>query len=189
MNNTEKVKTFEAEINLIQNKEIKNFTTKAVKSLPAYFFVIPASSSGKYHPQYALGEGGLVRHVKACVMLVQELFRMEEYGKFSSDEKDLIIASLILHDGLKSGLKKSDSTVSEHPLLMAEHVKGNKSLQNIIPTKYMDTISDNILTHMGQWRYQYKTGKAIMPKPKTKAQKLIHLTDYLCSRKFLEVTF
>jgi len=41
---------------------------------------------------------------------------------------------------------------------------------------------------MGQWRTNRK-GENIMPKPSTKAQKLIHFIDYVCSRRIFEVNF
>ena len=57
--------TFEKEIGWIHSEKIAKFATYCVNNLPAYFFTVPASSSGKYHPSYALGDGGLVRHTKA----------------------------------------------------------------------------------------------------------------------------
>ena len=83
-------------------KIIAKFATYCVNNLPDYFFTVPASSSGKYHPSYALGDGGLVRHTKAAVSIAHELFNLEMFP-FTNEEQDLIIVSLILHDGLKQG--------------------------------------------------------------------------------------
>jgi hypothetical protein len=41
---------------------------------------------------------------------------------------------------------------------------------------------------MGAWN-KSKDGIEIMPRPKTKAQKLIHWCDYVCSRRMFEVNF
>ena len=90
--------TFEKEIGWIHSEKIAKFTTYCVNNLPDYFFTVPASSSGKYHPSYALGDGGLVRHTKAAVSIAHELFNLEMFP-FTNDEQDLIIVSLILHDG------------------------------------------------------------------------------------------
>ena len=49
--------TFEKEIGWIHSEKIAKFTTYCVNNLPDYFFTVPASSSGKYHPSYALGDG------------------------------------------------------------------------------------------------------------------------------------
>ena len=55
--------------------------------LPEYFFEVAASSTGKYHPVYALGVGGLVRHTIAAVEIANEMYRMDMYGKHYSDEQ------------------------------------------------------------------------------------------------------
>lgn len=59
-----KIEIFENELNLIKNVDLRKLVELSLQSAPDYFFTIPASSTGKYHPQYALGEGGLVRHTK-----------------------------------------------------------------------------------------------------------------------------
>ena len=92
-----KAEVFEYELSFIKNLQIKEFTIKALEILPDYFFEVAASSSGKYHPSYALGKGGLVRHTKAAVRIAIELFRCETVtGHFSDDVKDVIISALIL---------------------------------------------------------------------------------------------
>ena len=60
------IKLFARELDLIVNDDLR----MAVKSYmdeetPDYFWTDGASSSGKYHPQFSQGEGGLVRHTKA----------------------------------------------------------------------------------------------------------------------------
>ena len=79
--------------------------------MPDYFFHVAASSTGKYHPKYALGDGGLLRHTKAAVRIAHELLINPSITNFTDDEKDLIIMALTLHDGLKSGLEKSEYTL------------------------------------------------------------------------------
>ena len=75
------IKLFEREINLIVDEDlrmaVKSYMEEAV---PDYFWTDGASSSGKYHPQFAQGEGGLVRHTKAVVMFAEELLRMSSYA-------------------------------------------------------------------------------------------------------------
>lgn len=62
----EKQETFKKELSLIKNENIRNFVKEFLNTVPDYFFTVAASSTGKYHPNYALGEGGLVRHTKAA---------------------------------------------------------------------------------------------------------------------------
>jgi hypothetical protein len=178
---------FDKEINYIKSEQIKTYLVKALEVLPEYFYKIPASSSGKYHPKYTLGEGGLVRHTRAAVGIAKELFRLENYT-FSDYEKDMIIVSLLLHDGCKRGVEFSDVTLYEHPRIVVELLKKNEDLRNILSSDDLDVIYGNILSHMGQWNKD-ETGKKILPKPKTKMQKFVHLCDYLASRKNLEYNF
>lgn len=181
---------FDYELSFIKNPDIKNFTIKALESLPDYFYEVPASSSGKYHPQYALGKGGLVRHTKAAVRIALELFRCETVtGHYSDNTKDIIISALLLHDGCKHGLNNSKYTITEHPIVVVEMIRNNNDLNNLLDKEIFDKIMNGILTHMGQWTSDYKTGKEVLEKPKTGIQNFIHMCDYLASRKSIEINF
>ena len=64
---------FKTELNFIKDNRIKESTKIILELLPNYFYEIPASSTGKYHPEFSLGTGGLVRHVKVAVRFAKEL--------------------------------------------------------------------------------------------------------------------
>ena len=56
--------------------------------------------------------------------VAHELFNLEMFQKqFSETEQDLILLSLILHDGKKQGGGNGKHTVFEHPLYAADFVK------------------------------------------------------------------
>jgi hypothetical protein len=184
----DKIELLSKELSYIKDPEIGRFTYESILSLPNYFFEVAASSSGKYHPNYALGEGGLLRHTIATVRIAVELFRIDGFN-FSEEEKDLIIASLILHDGWKRGKDNDEHTQAEHPKLAVSTLIENIEISEILTKEQFHIILNNILTHMGQWNKDYKTGEEIMPKPKTKMQAFVHLCDYLASRKCLEMNF
>ena len=65
-----------------------------VSNLPDYFFEIEASSTGKYHPKFASGGHGLVRHTKVAVRIAYELMGNPAICSFSDREKDLILISI-----------------------------------------------------------------------------------------------
>ena len=101
----DKVETFKKEYSYIKDAKIKKDLKYLVSILPDYFFEIPASSTGKYHPSFSLGEKGLVRHTKVAVRIAYELLITETFGQvFTEHEKDLIIMALVLHDGVKCGI-------------------------------------------------------------------------------------
>src|SRR5574344_2142372 len=122
----DKEKVFELELSSIQDEDIRNKTKDLIGKLPDYFFEVAASSTGKYHPSYALGEGGLVRHTKAAVAIAKDLLGIEMYDRrYTQQEKDIILAAVILHDGMKHGTAGSNYTVATHPTEMAEFIRAD----------------------------------------------------------------
>lgn len=186
----DKVQVFQKELEHIQTIPVYQFAVEAIKKLPDYFFEVAASSTGKYHPQYALGFGGLVRHTKAAVKIAIQMLELEQYkNAFSDEERDLMILALILHDGMKHGLNGSKYTVADHPIVMAEFIKHDSELKEILTQEQIDFLTGCIASHMGEWNTDYRTKKEILPKPEIAAQQLVHLCDWLASRKWLNVDF
>ena len=101
-----KIKYFEKEIEYIKDKNNREDIKYLINLLPEYFFEIPASSTGKYHPKYASTKSGLVKHTKVAVKIAYDLFEIN--NNFTEEEKDLIIMALILHDGLKKGIDEEE---------------------------------------------------------------------------------
>lgn len=183
-----KIKTFDKEINYINNQRYKENIKILIDLLPDYFFTVPASSTGKYHPSFALGDGGLVRHTKVAVRIAKELFNDESVsGAYTHNEKDLMMMALIMHDGLKSGLKKSEYTNFDHPLLVSNYIKENKD-KLTLNEKEVNFLCSVIESHMGPWNTN-NYSNVILPKPTTRYQRFVHMCDYLASRKFLDVKF
>ena len=184
-----KVEKFKTEINYIKDTNIRKDLRKLISLLPEYFFEVPASSTGKYHPKFAVGEGGLVRHTKVAVRLAYELLNNNITGmKFTDHDKDLIIMALVLHDGLKSGIEKNKYTKFDHPLIISKFILENKAKL----TMDMDDIRKvcgMIESHMGEWTTDPYTKKEILPRPRTAEQRFVHMCDYLASRKFLNIEF
>lgn len=184
-----KVAALAQEIDFIKDDKIRNFAKVAVSSLPDYFFEVAASSTGKYHPSYALGEGGLLRHTKAAVRIANDLLSLEMYGSYSQMEKDIMILGLILHDGLKHGETLSPYTIAEHPIVCASWIKDTLPWKEYLSYAQVVLLCEVISSHMGQWNTSYKTNEEILPKPRSRYQKFVHQCDYLASRKYLEFNF
>lgn len=183
-----KQEQFKKEIEYIKNPSYKENLKILIDRLPDYFFEIPAASTGKYHPKYAQGEKGLLRHTKAAVKIGLELLNNPCIGeKYTSNEKDLMLISLLLHDGLKLGKEKSQYTKFDHPILAASFVEENRDDLKFTDEE-IEFIADCIKTHMGPWTKDYN-GNEVLERPHTKYQNFVHMCDYLASRKFLEVPF
>ena len=203
---------FQKEIGYIKNNIIKTIVTDTLNNAPECIVHIPASSSGKYHPSYSLGEGGLMRHIKAAVGIAHSLIATEIFKNFifGSDEKvdsemidlyaDCAYAALILHDCMKPDVESENkSTRFDHPLLGAKlftdtandfishyciSVKDKEVLQTSVPL-----IKSAIESHMGQFTTSNYMPDVILPKPKTTLEIFVHQMDYLASRKYLVFDF
>lgn len=187
--NSERKKLLEPILNTFENEDIKEFAIALLNNLPEYVWHVGASSTGKYHPAYSLGEGGLMRHQIAVVRFLNFFLELEQYGAgMTSRERDLMRTAALIHDGMKSGTQddynKSKYTKFNHPILMAEVVRSTDGLN----TSERDFIAHCIESHMGQWAFDKKTNVEL-PKPKDEYQKLVHLADYLASRKSLAMDF
>lgn len=179
---------FNKEISYIKNDKYKENVRIYLELLPDYFYHVPASSTGKYHPSFALGEGGLVRHTKVAVRMANEIIGGKTIGdKFTSDEKDLVLFSLMLHDGLKEGFVQEKYTRFDHPVLMANFIKDNKA-KTTLSDKEIELISSMIASHMGEWNTN-PYSDVVLPIPSNKYEKMVHMCDMLASRKFIDVKF
>ena len=176
------------ELNLINDDSLSESLINIINMLPEYWLEKPASSTGKYHPSYALGSGGLLRHSKAAMRIGYELLSNPVIGgKYTSREKDLLLMSLLVHDGLKLGVPEEKYTRFDHPILMANFIWENRDKIGLSEedAKFM---ADVIKTHMGAWTKDYD-GNEVLEKPKTKYQNFVHMCDYLASRKCILVPF
>ena len=185
---SKKIDSFEKEIQYIKNDKYKKAAKELIELLPDYFFKVAASSTGKYHPAFSLGEGGLLRHTKSLVRIGVELMNNDSLGhKFTDDEKDLLIISMIMHDGLKHGLEYDKYTKFEHPIIVCDYIKDNKDKISLNDNE-IKFICKVISSHMGKWNTS-PYSDVVLPLPKDKYQRFVHMCDYLSSRKFLDIKF
>lgn len=188
MKKTDKSKIFKKELEYIKDKEIREDAKFIIEELPDYFFEVDASSTGKYHPKYAQGKLGLGRHVKSAVKFAVELLSNPSIGKsYTERDKDLIVLSLLIHDGLKYGKEKEKYTRFDHPLLIAQFVKDNK--ENLhMNDEDIEKVSKAVASHMGPWNTnQYS--EVELPIPRAPMEKFVHMCDYLASRRFINLDF
>ena len=175
----------------IVNEDIREFANTIVDGLPDYIWHVGASSTGKYHPTYSLGDGGLMRHQIAVVRFLNYFFELEQYNnKFTSREMDLMRIAGLCHDGRKSGeqsdYEKSKFTKFDHPIQMANVIRSYDG--KYLNRDELEFIAHCIESHMGAWNTDSKSS-VVLPKPQDEAQFFVHLADYLASRKDLTMAF
>ena len=175
----------------IQDDEIRTFAYVLVDNLPSYIWEVGASSTGKYHPAYSLGQGGLMRHQIAVVRFLNFFFELEQYNtKFTSREQDLMRVAGLVHDGRKSGeqadYEHNKFTKFDHPLQMANIIRSYDG--QYLTHEDIELMAHCVESHMGQWSTDRKS-KMVLPKPTDEYQYFVHLADYLASRKDLTMAF
>ena len=183
-----KKEVFKQELEYIKNERIRKSAENLLELVPDYFFKVPASSTGKYHPSFSGGDGGLLRHTKVAVRIGKEVLSLEYTNDlFTNDEKDLLLLSIMFHDTQKLGNPEERYTRFDHPLLAASFIKNNQD-KTQLTDKEIELITKVISSHMGQWN-KSNYSNIELPKPSDKYEFFVHMCDYLSSKKFLDVKF
>lgn len=174
------LKLFENEINLIQSEDYRAFMRYYLENVtPDYFWEIGASSTGKYHPKFSQGIGGLVRHTKAVVMFVEEQMRLNTYSFMLDEYKDYCYMAAIAHDTAKYGKKEYDKK---------EYSKHAHNAMELMAEAWADwfkeeipfLLANAIKSHMGQWSEKED-------RPFTSVDRCVHMADYMASRNFIDI--
>ena len=183
----DKVSYFDKEYYYIKDDKKREDLKYLVSELPDYFFEIPASSTGKYHPEFASTKNGLVKHTKVAIRIAKELLDNPGLNNFKDNEKDIIIMALTLHDGLKKGNPEEKYTKVDHPLLASSFIRERKDKLSLNNGE-LDLLTRIISSHMGIWNKDFNDNE-VLPIPKDKYERFVHMCDYLSSKKFINVEF
>ena len=171
------------QLNLIQNTEIRKFTEDMLSKLPEYFWVTPAAKRATHHPDFARTDGGLVRHTIAAVNIAYDLVNRNDTFASCKQYSDHIVSALTLHDGCKAGKTFEGKYAVDHPLLIGELIRETHN------DKDTELICSLISSHMGQWNTNFGSNIEVLPKPQNVLQSVVHLADYLASRRYLDFNF
>lgn len=165
-------------LNLILNLEIKKFTRDCLDNAPKYFWRIPSSSTGKYHPDNENCEGGEVLHTKKGVKIAEDLCRNFDVV---GNDRDCVISASIMHDICKNGIPNDEGhTVNGHGSLWIRVVEKAVSRKELIENKHIKTIGRLIGCHMGRWDEPYIVAN-------DKMMICVQIADYISSRKYVDV--
>lgn len=171
---------FQEYIDLI-SPNYRPLVVKGLDNLPDYFFYIAPSSTGKYHPKFDHGFGGLVRHVVMAMKIAMDLIRADFMGKvYTQEDIDIILIALLFHDAVKDGDPYVGYTTHEHPLDSARFC----FLNVVRDTPICDPVLQAISSHMGRWTISSKSDMEL-PKPKSEIDHLVHMADFMASRTYI----
>ena len=171
---------FKRELDLIVNEDLRMMVKSYLEeSVPEYFWEIGASSSGKFHPAFSQGKGGLVRHTKAVVMFAEELLRMSSYAFMRDEYKDYVIAACLVHDTAKYGAKEYDKAEYKNHAPAAAVAFDTWCMS--LDYDCSEFLLNAIASHMGQWSTDRDD------RPFTNIDRCVHMADYMASRPFIDI--
>ena len=173
------------------------FAQEILDEIPDWFWKEPASSTGKHHPEHELGDGGLARHSLMVYRWLKLLLEANE-PDLSEFVPGMALACLF-HDCCKRGMpdkEPSEHTLFEHPVLAAKFILDRAERFAKENKDFIEKTSDDeesfkhdvavavscIETHMGRFNTS-KHSEVVLPRPKTAIQYMVHLSDYIASRK------
>ena len=144
-------------IGKIQNLSVRLFVLDVLNSdmVPDYFWTAPASSSGKYHPKWELGVGGLVRHTCLVASYFSRLIQAYELDPIWTD---IGIAAAILHDCRKfsltlnaEGFPSDRDYAKDHGVRFFRDLLDSDIFSGYDVDVNVHHILDGIRFHSGRW--------------------------------------
>lgn len=183
----DKLKPFVEFLESFETESMRLYCEDMIQRMPNYTFTMASSTSGKYHNPSQLTAGGQLKHVLQCLETLNYILNLEYIQEKIPQKKkrDCMRVAMCLHDSQKCG--DGSYTVHEHPLLAAEWVRTTK-VQHDIKQGLKDYIAALISSHSGQWVSSPRSNIEL-PKPMNDEEFIIHLCDYLSSRKNIEMAF
>lgn len=169
-------------VNLIEHVGLKRVAIELLMEVPTAFWDAPASSSGKHHPAYALGDGGSVRHTLVVIHIARDLINTSDL--VVPQVVDAVTFAAAFHDTYKGGDTGTEpwtETVPDHPTRAYERI-----LARVIDDGTQDELDMRltlaalaVLSHMTKW------GDPPVP-ARSDYQQAVAYADYIASRKYLK---
>ena len=181
MKNEDRIRCFNLELNWIITPGMRKLAEKLICTAPECFFHVPASSSGKHHPDFARHiDGGLVLHTKEVCHVLHMIISEQALWALPYAWRDMLYVAAIAHDMLKYGNDPSKGTKQDHPALASEFVRRTYMLYaaefeayGVTPGMVYD-VQQLVASHMGKWGN---------PSPTTNLQNILCVADVIASRK------
>jgi len=183
MNTEERLEVFKAELDVISDNRIKEFTKLCIASGPDYFFSdCPASTTGKYHPLNEISWDGTIIHTKRVFNVAYSLCR----GLGVEHSRDPILCACIVHDLVKKGWKGSQWSQKNHPQLAAELIASIQKDTQLLTAEEFKIVYGSVYYHYGPWAVK-ATRKPMSEY--TMEELCVYTSDYVASKRFIDVQY
>ena len=186
MTKEDKQRVFEPLCRNFETDLFKDYYMDMIAEIPDYIYVMPSSTSGKFHNAKQCETYGQIYHVYMFDSILNHRLRLKLNKELypTPEERDAMRCVPAFHDAVKCGWNGSKYTVQDHPVLAHQWVLSTK-VDHDIPEEYKNMIADMCLTHSGEWN-KSRSGKIIMPEPRNSREFFIHECDILASRVDLD---
>lgn len=186
MTKEDKQRVFEPLCRNFETDLFKDYYMDMIAEIPDYIYVMPSSTSGKFHNAKQCETYGQIYHVYMFDSILNHRLRLKLNKELypTPEERDAMRCVPVFHDAVKCGWNGSKYTVQDHPVLAHQWVLSTK-VDHDIPEEYKNMIADMCLTHSGEWN-KSRSGKIIMPEPRNSREFFIHECDILASRVDLD---
>ncbi len=187
MDKIEKQLVFEPLLEDFETELFKEYFNDMVAEIPDYIFIMPSSTSGKYHNRTQCEKYGQIYHeYMFASILNHRLILKGNREKYNTPEiRDCMRCVPVFHDAIKCGWNRSRYTVHEHPMLAAEWVRNTK-VEHDISNEYKEIIAGMCEAHSGEWTTN-KRSSVVLPEPRNDMELFIHECDILSSRADLDM--
>ena len=128
MTGNDKIKIFQQLLDSFETDNMRLYCEDMIKQIPDYIFVMPSSTSGKYHNKTQCEKHGQVYHIIMFGVIMNYLLNLKcNKERFKSPtQRDAMRCVPIFHDALKCGLNGSRDSGHEHAMLSGQWVRETK---------------------------------------------------------------
>jgi hypothetical protein len=166
---------------------LKAFTQGMLAQVDDAFWTAPASISGKYHPPFDQGEGGLVRHTIVCAAFALEALR--RYKRM--ELKSVVLCAALMHDTYKRGIPPRKYDPNHGAVAAEQMVVFGRQHPECAGEIHMAAYGCQ--NHMGIWSQSKESGPSPLdfrPEDDQRDYAIVALTvtegDYFSSRKLID---
>ena len=176
---------FKELLDKFETEEIRLYCEDMIENIPDYIFIMPSSTSGKFHNVTQCQPHGQIYHIIMFGAIMNYRLALKcNKEKFNNPiHRDAMRCVPIFHDAVKCGWNGSQYTVHDHPMLAGAWVRETK-VDYDIDDDIKEMIARMCERHSGEWTSS-KRNKIVLPESETEAGIFCDECDILSSRSYI----
>lgn len=178
---------FKELLDKFETEDMRLYCEDMIEHIPDYIFMMPSSTSGKFHNATQCKPHGQIYHIIMFGAIMNYRLALKcNKEKFSDPTyRDAMRCIPIFHDAVKCGWNGSTFSVHDHPMLAGAWVRETK-VEHDISAELKELIARACERHSGEWTSS-KRSKVVLPEPETEMEIFVHECDILSSRSDIDM--